>query len=324
MLKSIWAVSQRGAVGMQSQALGLAEALFAGGGIGLPEAREVSFRAPYTWLPMHPAFASLNMLSKADRESFRAPWPDVLITCGRKSAMLALAVKKASGGKTTIIHIQDPKANPRYWDLLVVPEHDRARGGNVVVTSGATHRVTQLKLRSGAEALRQEYEHLPSPRVAVLIGGNNRYYTLDDEWMHEFVAQLRRMVDRSGCGILATISRRTGETETNILRGGLASMPAVLWDGKGPNPYFGFLGLADAIVVTCDSVSMVSEACSTGKPVMVARLPGSSRRFDSFFESLQKRGLIQWFDGRLMQWQNGKLDDMDDIARQVRQKLGWI
>jgi mitochondrial fission protein ELM1 len=324
MLKSIWAVSQRGAVGMQSQALGLAEALFAGGGFGLPEAKEVSFRAPYTAMPMHPAFASLKMLAKADREAFRESLPDVLITCGRKSAMLALAVKKASRGRTTIIHIQDPKASARHWDLLVVPEHDRARGANVVVTSGAPHRVTQLKLRSGAEALRQEYAHLPSPRVAVLVGGNNRYYTLDEEWMREFVAQLRQMVDRSGCGILATISRRTGEAETSILRGGLASMPAVLWDGKGPNPYFGFLGLADAIVVTCDSVSMVSEACSTGKPVLVARLPGSSRRFDSFFDSLQKKGLIQWFDGRLMQWQNGKLDDMDDIARQVRQKLGWL
>src|SRR3546814_5932667 len=136
--------------------------------------------------------------------------------------------------------------------------------------------------------------HLPSPRVAVLVGGNNRYYTLDDEWMRGFVAQLRQMVDRSGCGILATISRRTGEAETSILRGGLASMPAALWDGKGPNPYFGFLGLADAIVVTCDSISMVSEACSTGKPVLVARLPGSSRRFDSFFAGLEKKGLIQW------------------------------
>ncbi|MFC3677440.1 mitochondrial fission ELM1 family protein [Ferrovibrio xuzhouensis] len=323
MLRSIWAVSQRGAVGMQSQALGLAEALFAGGGFGLPEAKEVSFRAPYTWLPMRPGFASLNMLSPADRAAFAEPWPDVLITCGRKSAMLAMAVKQASKGRTTTIHVQDPKASPRNWDLLVVPEHDRVRGPNVVVTQGAPHRVTQLKLRSGAEALRQEYAHLPSPRVAVLVGGNNRYYTLDDEWMRGFVAQLRQMVDRSGCGLLATISRRTGEAETSILRGGLASMPAALWDGKGPNPYFGFLGLADAIVVTCDSISMVSEACSTGKPVLVARLPGSSRRFDSFFAGLEKKGLIQWFDGRLMQWQNGKLDDMDEIARQVRQKLGW-
>src|SRR3546814_16293814 len=79
--------------------------------------------------------------------------------------MLAMAVKQASKGRTTTIHVQDPKASPRNWDLLVVPEHDRVRGPNVVVTQGAPHRVTQLKLRSGAEALRQEYEHLPSPRV---------------------------------------------------------------------------------------------------------------------------------------------------------------
>ncbi|WP_370153330.1 mitochondrial fission ELM1 family protein [Ferrovibrio sp.] len=323
MLKTVWAVSQRGAVGMQNQALGLAEALFAGGGFHLPEAREASFRWSYSWLPMHPGFASLAMLAPQDQAGFRDAWPDVLITCGRKSAMLALAVKKASGGRTAIIHIQDPKASPRHWDLLVVPEHDRVRGSNVLVTHGATHRVTRLKLESGAEALRQEYQHLPSPLVAVLIGGNNRYYTLDAEWMQTFVGQLRRMVGQSGCGLLATVSRRTGEAEAAILRGGLASLPASLWDGKGPNPYFGLLGLADAIIVTCDSVSMISEACATGKPVLVARLPGKSGRFERFFANLLQRGLIQWFDGRLMQWQNGRLDDMDALAVQVRQHFGW-
>src|SRR3546814_5345190 len=104
---------------------------------------------------MRPGFASLNMLSPADRATFAEPWPDVLITCGRKSAMLAMAVKQASKGRTTTIHVQDPKASPRNWDLLVVPEHDRVRGPNVVVTQGAPHRVTQLKLRSGAEADRK-------------------------------------------------------------------------------------------------------------------------------------------------------------------------
>lgn len=325
MLKSVWAVSQKGAVGMMSQALGLAEALFNGGGFGLPQSYEVEYRWPYTWSPMHPAFASLKSMTTESRAGFGdQPWPDVLITCGRKSALWALAVKRASGGRTVLIHIQDPKSDPKYWDLLVVPEHDRVRGPNVMTSRGALHRVTRLKLSSGAEAIRQEYEHLPKPRVAVLVGGNNRYYTLDEEWMQSFVGQLRNMVERSGCGLLTSISRRTGEAETNILRGGLASLPAALWDGKGPNPYFGFLGLADAIVVTCDSVSMISEACSTGKPVLVARLPGQSKRFDAFFDSLLKQGLIQWFDGRLMQWENTRLDDMDHIAADVRQRFGWF
>lgn len=324
MLKSIWAVAQKGAAGMLNQAVGLAESLFNGGGFGLPQSFELEYRWPYTWAPMHPFFASLDAITPESRAQFGdQPWPDVLITCGRKSALLALAVKKASGGRTTTIHIQDPKASPRYWDLLIVPEHDRTRGPNVLVSTGSLHRVTRLKLETGAEAIRQEYAHLPHPRVAVLVGGNNRYYSLDEDWMRGFVAQLRNMCERSGCGIMATISRRSGEAEANILRGGLASLPAVLWDGKGPNPYFGFLGLADAIVVTCDSVSMISEACSTGKPVLVARLPGRSKRFDAFFDSLLKQGLIQWFDGRLMQWDSGKLDDMGHITRDVRQRFGW-
>ncbi|MFN4164663.1 MAG: mitochondrial fission ELM1 family protein [Ferrovibrio sp.] len=324
MLKSIWAVAQKGAAGMLNQAVGLAESLFNGGGFGLPQSFELEYRWPYTWAPMHPFFASLDAITPESRAQFGdQPWPDVLISCGRKSALFALAVKKASGGRTTVIHIQDPKASPRYWDLLIVPEHDRTRGSNVLVSTGSLHRVTRLKLETGAEAIRQEYAHLPHPRVAVLVGGNNRYYSLDEDWMRGFVAQLRNMCERSGCGIMATISRRSGEAEANILRGGLASLPAVLWDGKGPNPYFGFLGLADAIVVTCDSVSMISEACSTGKPVLVAKLPGRSKRFDAFFDSLLKQGLIQWFDGRLMQWDSGKLDDMGHITRDVRQRFGW-
>ncbi len=324
MLKTIWAIWERDAAGMQSQALGLAEALFTTEGFGLPQGFEIALRAPQKWLPMHPAFASLSALTPDTLAPMQGqPWPDLLIASGRKAAFAALAIKKASGGKTRTVLTQDPRSNPRNWDLLVVPEHDRVRGPNVLLTHGALHRVTQFKLDSAAQSFRDEFAQIPSPRVAVLVGGSNRNYTLDEDWMHDFVAQLRNMVQRSGCGILATVSRRTGEAETNILRGGLASLPAVLWDGKGPNPYFGFLGLADIIVVTCESISMISEACSTGKPVLVARLPGRSRRFELFYDSLLRRGLIQWFDGRLMQWENTRLDDMDHIARDIRDRFGW-
>src|SRR3546814_16086288 len=92
---------------------------------------------------MRPGFASLNMLSPADRATFAEPWPDVLITCGRKSAMLAMAVKQASKGRTTTIHVQDPKASPRNWDLLVVPEHDRVRGPNEIGRASCRERVWQ-------------------------------------------------------------------------------------------------------------------------------------------------------------------------------------
>jgi uncharacterized protein len=290
----------------------------------MPQGFEVALRAPHKWLPTHPAFASLSALTPESLKAIQGkPWPDLLIASGRKAAFAALAIKKASGGKTRTILTQDPRSNPRHWDLLVVPEHDPVRGPNVLLTHGALHRVTQFKLEAGAQAIRGACAMLPSPRVAVLVGGSNRNYTLDEDWMREFVGQLRRMVERSGCSLLATVSRRTGEAETNILRGGLASLPAVLWDGTGENPYFGFLGIADIIVVTCESISMISEACSTGKPVLVARLPGRSRRFERFYDSLIRRGLIQWFDGRLMQWENTRLDDMDHIARDIRDRLGW-
>lgn len=324
MLRSVWAVWEEGAAGMQSQAMGLAEAMFATGGFALPQGFEIAFRKGYGLLPTHPAFATLRALTPETAANIHEPWPDLLIASGRKAAMFALAVRKASRGQTRTVLTQDPRANPRHWSLLVVPEHDPVRGPNVILTQGALHRVTRLKLESGAEVLRRELEHLPSPRVAVLVGGSNRNYTLDEDWMRGFVGQLRQMVQRSGCSLLATVSRRTGEAEAAILRGGLASLPGVLWDGKGPNPYFGYLGLADVIIVTCESISMISEACSTGKPVLVARLPGRSKRFELFYESLLKRGLIQWFDGRLMQWANNRLDDMERVASEIRDRLGWV
>jgi len=330
MTRSIWVVTEKGAVGMLSQALGLAEALASGGGFSEPEVKELRYRAPYTWAPTRPGFASLKSVATEDAAKLEGtPWPDLLITCGRKSAMLAMAIKREHRA-TTCIHIQDPKANPENWDMLIVPEHDRVRGPNVLVSKGALHRVTREKLEAGRARWGQSVEAMAHPRVALLIGGNNRYFTLDDEWMTGFVAQLRAMAEDTGASIMATASRRTGLSETNILRGGLASIGSgsgrsQLWAGEGENPYFGYLALADAIIVTCDSVSMISEALATGKPVYLARLPGSSDRFDSFFDRLRRDGLIRWFDGRLASnWtENGMLDDMDAIADKVRQYFNW-
>src|SRR3546814_1432362 len=174
MLRSIWAVWEQGAAGMQSQAMGLAEALFATGGFALPQGHEVAFRRPYGLFPTHPVFASLGALTPETAANIHEPWPDLLIASGRKAAMLALAVQKASGGQTRTTLTQDPRANPRHWSLLVVPEHDPVRAPNVVLTQGAFHRVTRLKLESGADVLRRALEPLTTPRYPRLAGRERR------------------------------------------------------------------------------------------------------------------------------------------------------
>jgi hypothetical protein len=183
------------------------------------------------------------------------------------------------------------------------------------------HRAVPARLAAEATAWAGAVTSLPRPRVAVLVGGSNDNYQMTPEWMRGFAASLKEMCQRDGCGLMVTSSRRTGAAQEKILRDVLAAAPAMVWTGEGDNPYFGFLGLADALIVTCDSVSMITEACAAGKPVLVARLPGGSKRFERFFDPLLASGHIRWFGGRLEQWANRPLVDMGAIAAEVRRRL---
>jgi mitochondrial fission protein ELM1 len=303
----------QGEAGMVSQALGLAEAL----GFNRPEIKKIALRWPWTWAPNWPVLASTAAL----REPLSGPWPDVLITCGRKAAFASLAIGRQSPA-TKRIHIQNPHAGVAAYDLVIVPEHDGLNGPNVLVSRAALHRVTGAKLREGRAAFEPILAHLPRPLVAVLLGGSNRNYRLTPEWAAAFAQKLVAMHQASGCGFAITPSRRTDPAALAAFKTALGDLPgAVVWDGAGANPFFGYLGSADAVIVTCESISMISEACATGAAVLLARLPGKSARFEKFFAKLERMGLVRWFSGKLELWENSRLDDMDRIASQVRQRI---
>lgn len=310
-----WVMTE-GAAGMEGQASALAGAL----GFSNPVVKRVGLRAPWRWLPNHPVFAQLAALAPGS-DALAPPWPDLLVSCGRKAALLALAVKRASAGQTRLVHIQDPRTGAGYYNVLVVPEHDDRRGPNVVVMRGSLHAITPERMRVAATDVLPLVAHLPVPRVAVLVGGSNRYYRMTPDWVRGFCRQLAAMVADRPCGLMVTSSRRTGPENVAALKSGLEGLPAFLWSGAGSNPYLGFLGLADAIVVTGDSVNMASEALATGKPVLVAELPGRSRRIERFFRSLEAEKFIRPFNGRLELWKSEPIFELPDVAEQVRQRL---
>lgn len=309
---SCWIVTE-GHVGMDNQCIGLAEAA------GLAY-RMLPMRVPGSlrWLPSRwwPRPLALG----ADGP-YGPPWPQVLIGCGRCSVPVLLAVRRASGDRTFTVFVQDPHTAPERFDLVVVPHHDRTRGPNVVVTRGATHRVTAEVLQGAAARFRARLAHLPSPRVAVLIGGSNRRQVVSPQVVATLTERLRGLCTQHGAGLMVTPSRRTGAANEAALRAGLAGLAAEVWDGSGENPYFGYLGLADAVVVTADSVSMVSEACSTGKPVYVYELEGASGRLRRFHEQLRAQGVTRPFTGALERWCYAPLDDTQRAARELRERL---
>ncbi|AWJ89053.1 hypothetical protein Sp245p_04250 [Azospirillum baldaniorum] len=309
-----WVVSD-GKPGMENQCIGLAEAL------GLtPVVKRVRLRSP--WRQLSPFLRLGNRFAVGpEGDSIRAPWPDLMIGSGRQAIAPLLAASKQSRGRTFTVYIQDPQINPRYFGLVVVPRHDRLRGPNVMATRGALHRVTPKLLAEAAQRHAPRLADLPHPRVAVLIGGTNGVYALTPTIMGDVAEKLSELARSKGAGLMVTPSRRTGADNEAILRARLNGLPAEVWDGTGENPYFAYLGLADAVVVTCDSVSMTSEACSTGKPVYVIELEGGSPKFRSFHEELYKEGITRPFTGTLEHWTYPTLDDTRQVADELRHRL---
>jgi mitochondrial fission protein ELM1 len=304
-----------GAAGMESQCRGLAEAL------GLePEMKRVNPRLPWLILPVKwwPApFRALG--SGSDR--LVPPWPDVLISCGRKSVALALAIKRASRGSTLSLHIQDPLTDPRAFDLVAAPSHDGISGPNVVVTRGALHPITREKLAAAAQHFSARFAALPRPLVAALIGGPNGRARFTGDDAARIADQLSALARRYGTGLVVTPSRRTGAENTRILGQRLGDLPALVWDGSGENPYLGMLALADYVLVTADSVSMVSEACATGKPVYVIGLESGSRRHRRFHAELMSAGMTRPFAGVLESWSYQPLFEAERVAAEARRLL---
>lgn len=310
-----WVITD-GKPGMENQCLGLAEAL------GLtPEIKRVRQRNPWRalspWLRLGKRFASTP-----ESSPLLPPWPDLVIATGRHSILSALSVRQRSRRRSFLVQIQNPVISPRHFDLVVVPRHDGIRPrSNVWVSRGALHRVTPEKLAEGARRFAAAYAHLPRPRFAVLVGGDNGPYRLTPTIMGDFAEGLAGMARATGGSLMVTPSRRTGADNEAILRAHLRGVRAEIWDGQGENPYFGMLGLADAIVVTCDSVSMISEACSTGKPVYLVMLDGDSPKFRRFHQGLEADGLLRPFSGNFAPWTPPALDDTAQVAAEVRRRL---
>lgn len=320
---SCWIVTETDLTGTENQCLGVAAALG-----GSPSVRHIGLRQPWKtlspWLGFEQGWSftgdSLEPAPGAD-------WPRLLIAAGRKSAAASRYVKKKSGGRTFTVQIQDPRVSPRFFDLLALPAHDlrpgKAHAPNVVVTAATPNRITPETLAAAREKFAASLQDLPQPRVAVLIGGDSRTHRLTPAIMRELAGQLKRLASQ-GAGLMVTTSRRTGAEALAILQNELRGTNAVLWTGHdgGENPYHGFLAWADYIVVTADSASMISDAATTGKPVLVAALEGGSARFDRLHRGLQDKGVTRAFSGTLENYSYAPLRDAELIAAEIRKRLG--
>ncbi len=313
-IKSCWIITE-GIAGTENQCIGVAEAL----GVE-PVIKRIKLRSPWKQLSPWLSCGHGNALTP-DSDSIAPPYPDLVIASGRKSIGIARYIREQAKGRTFVVQIQDPRVNPKHFDLVVVPQHDPTRAENVIVTKAGLHRVTPKKIADAKAKFEKQFAKIPHPRVAVLIGGTSKAHTMTAENAKALALQLLHLAERPDIGLLITASRRTGEENAKLLRDMLQGPAIHFWDGAGENPYFGFLALADYIIVTEDSVSMASEALSTGKPVYIAALEGGARRLDMFHKILQEQGYTRPFTGLLEQWNYTPPDDTQRVADEIRERF---
>jgi mitochondrial fission protein ELM1 len=271
--------------GMRTQARGLAAAI----------AGQVSERTtpPIAgWSP-----ARLGWTRPRPFDGFDAPWPDVLISCGRRSIPHALEARRRSGGKVFLVHVQDPRGAATRFDAIVAMAHDRiAAGPRVIKVATALHDLTPSLLAEASEPWRARFAALGPAFAGVVVGGDLKGRPFGEDDARRLIAGVTRLRGGSNLGLAITPSRRTPDAVRALLDDTYRDDPSVfVWTLEGANPYRAILGLADRLVVTGDSVSMISEAISTPKSVDVLDL--GFPRHAGFLQTLVESGRVRRFMG---------------------------
>jgi len=309
-----------GEAGFRTQARGLASRLSAS-----PRELVVDLRKPWRYLPtaLNP-FALAELTPTSDRPA--PPWPDLLISCSRRAAAVAIAVRRASGGRTLAVHVQNPLTDPAAFDLVVAMDHDGLTGGNVISVPTALHDVTPLRLAAAADVWRERLTRPGRPLVGVTLGGSNKHQPFTVEAAQPLIDGLDGLRNQ-GAALAITPSRRTPDEVKAAFAARFADHPDVfLWDMQGDNPYLGILALSDRLVATSDSVSMISEALATPHPVEVFG-PDGGERHARFLRGLIDKGLVRRFAGDPVAGPaGGPIDATETAAQAVRGLLagrGW-
>jgi len=246
---------------------------------------------------------------------------DIIISCGRKSVIPSIFLKKINNKKIKNIHIQDPKVNFQNFDYIISPEHDDLKGENIISSKGAIHYLTITEI--------EEKKNYLSDRVAkekkiitLILGGPTKYYAYSNQNMLNIFSKISKQILNKDYQLIVIPSNRT-PIKTIELAKKFFSKEHLIIDRVDKNAYLSSLGLADYIIVTCDSSSMISEAALTGKPLYVAMIPPSKKdtRFQNFRKLFEKMNIIREFDEKLETWNYEKLDETKRIAYEIKNRL---
>ena len=245
---------------------------------------------------------------------------NIVISCGRKSVIPSIYLKKKYKNKILNIHIQDPKVSLDNFDYIVVPEHDQLKGNNVLTTKGAIHYLRNDELNENENYLKSKI--VKEKIVSLIIGGPNKYYDYNSKSLDDIFLKIKNNFINKGYQLIFIPSMRTPE---NIIYKAQDYFDEnqIIITKVDKKAYLSSLKLADHIVVTCDSTSMISEAAMTGKPIYVAQMKPnrSNLRFRKFFELFKSLDIIRDLESSVDEWNYKKLNETDRISSYIKEQL---
>ena len=246
---------------------------------------------------------------------------NVLISCGRKSVIPSVYLKNKYKDKIINIHIQDPKVSLNNFDFIVVPEHDGLIGKNVLTSKGAIHYLTNHELEQNESYLKSRVDN-QKKIVTLIIGGPNKYYSYDDKIIDKVFEKIENYFIKKNYQAIIIPSMRTPKNIIQKAQNYFDKNQIVIPD-IDKKAYLSSLKLADHIVVTCDSTSMISEAAITGKPIYVVQMPiiKNNQRFKEFFNLFKSLNIIKNLETSVESWDYKKLDETNRISSYIKDKI---
>ena len=260
---------------------------------------------------------SSNVYKKIESSDF-----DVIISCGRKSVIPSIHLKKNSNKKVINIHIQNPKVSFKNFDFIVAPEHDGIKGKNVINTKGTIHYLSEHSIQTNKDYLDSFIKKDERKIITLIIGGPNRYYSYSTKNIEKIFTKLKNLVEKNNLQLVVIPSMRTPE---NIIQNAKEFFGEnhTFVEGVDQKAYLSALAISKYIVVTCDSSSMISEAALTGKPIYIANIDSKKKdtRFQKFRNLFKELNIARNLEEYLENWNYAKLDETNRVAKIIKQKI---
>ena len=270
------------------------------------------------WNFIPPNFTPVSKLvfrNKVEREF------DIIISCGRKSVIPSIYLKKNSKKNIINIHIQNPKVSLDNFDYIVSPEHDNLSGSNVINSKGAIHYLTLSEINDEKSYLENKLEK-NKDILTLILGGPTKYYDYSNENIIRIFSNINKHLIENNLQLIIIPSNRTPK-ETIIFAKEYFNKSRIIIDNIDKKAYLSSLALAKYIVVTCDSSSMISEAALTGKPIYVAMIPPmkNDKRFSKFRSLFKDLNIIKELGEDLTSWSYESLNETQRVASIIKEKL---